>query len=84
MQTGRYKNPFHQLKIQYGTNKGKNFTEEEDRYLICMLHKIGYEKETAYEELRRQVTYCYVLDISVKIFAHAPSIDIKTCSHGLP
>lgn len=52
--TGRYKNPFHQLKISYGANKGKNFTEEEDRFLICMLHRIGYDKETAYDELRRQ------------------------------
>jgi len=52
---GRYKNPFHQLKILYGTNKGKNFTEEEDRYLICMLHRIGYDKEASYEDLRRQI-----------------------------
>ena len=27
----RYKAPFHQLRIAYGTNKGKNYTEEEDR-----------------------------------------------------
>jgi len=31
----RYKSPFHQLRIQYGTNKGKNYTEEEDRFLVC-------------------------------------------------
>ncbi|CAJ0961857.1 unnamed protein product [Ranitomeya imitator] len=36
---GRYKASFHQLRISYGTNKGKNYTEEEDRFLICMLHK---------------------------------------------
>lgn len=30
----RYKSPFHQLRIQYGTNKGKNYTEEEDRFLV--------------------------------------------------
>ena len=30
----RYRAPFHQLRIQYGTNKGKNYTEEEDRYYI--------------------------------------------------
>ncbi|WAQ98844.1 SMCA1-like protein, partial [Mya arenaria] len=41
----RYKAPFHQLRIQYGTNKGKNYTEEEDRFLICMLHKLGFDKE---------------------------------------
>merc|ERR1719447_917634 len=29
----RYKAPFHQLRIAYGTNKGKNYTEEEDRFL---------------------------------------------------
>ncbi|CAO2609990.1 SWI/SNF-related matrix-associated actin-dependent regulator of chromatin subfamily A member 5 [Lemmus lemmus] len=33
---GRYKAPFHQLRISYGTNKGKNYTEEEDRSLfVC-------------------------------------------------
>eukprot|EP00959_Pyramimonas_sp_CCMP1952_P263831 5517540-Pyramimonas_sp.AAC.2 len=31
----RYKNPWRDLKISYGQNKGKGFTEEEDRFLIC-------------------------------------------------
>lgn len=48
----RYRSPFHQLRIAYGTNKGKNYTEEEDRFLICMLHKLGLEKENVYDELR--------------------------------
>ncbi|XP_035682460.1 SWI/SNF-related matrix-associated actin-dependent regulator of chromatin subfamily A member 5-like isoform X1 [Branchiostoma floridae] len=48
----RYKAPFHQLRIAYGTNKGKNYTEEEDRFLVCMLHKLGFDKENVYEELR--------------------------------
>ncbi|XP_030803133.1 SWI/SNF-related matrix-associated actin-dependent regulator of chromatin subfamily A member 5 [Camarhynchus parvulus] len=50
---GRYKAPFHQLRISYGTNKGKNYTEEEDRFLICMLHKLGFDKENVYDELRQ-------------------------------
>ncbi|XP_078391133.1 SWI/SNF-related matrix-associated actin-dependent regulator of chromatin subfamily A member 5 isoform X1 [Cetorhinus maximus] len=50
---GRYKAPFHQLRIAYGTNKGKNYTEEEDRFLICMLHKLGFDKENVYDELRQ-------------------------------
>ena len=29
-----YRAPFHQLHIVYGTNKGKNYTEEEDRFLV--------------------------------------------------
>ncbi|XP_052828278.1 SWI/SNF-related matrix-associated actin-dependent regulator of chromatin subfamily A member 5 isoform X3 [Octopus bimaculoides] len=51
----RYRAPFHQLRIQYGTNKGKNYTEEEDRFLVCMLHKLGFDKENVYDELRTSV-----------------------------
>merc|ERR1712218_515578 len=51
----RYRAPFHQLRIVYGTNKGKNYTEEEDRFLVCMLHKLGFDKENVYEELRAAV-----------------------------
>uniref|UniRef100_T1JJZ1 Chromatin-remodeling complex ATPase chain Iswi n=1 Tax=Strigamia maritima TaxID=126957 RepID=T1JJZ1_STRMM len=51
----RYRAPFHQLRIAYGTNKGKNYTEEEDRFLVCMLHKLGFDKENVYDELRAAV-----------------------------
>lgn len=51
----RYRAPFHQLRIAYGTNKGKNYTEEEDRFLVCMLHKLGFDKENVYDELRASV-----------------------------
>merc|ERR1719266_1676331 len=51
----RYRAPFHQLRIAYGTNKGKNYTEEEDRFLVCMLHKLGFDKENVYEDLRAAV-----------------------------
>ncbi|XP_067626571.1 chromatin-remodeling complex ATPase chain Iswi [Eurosta solidaginis] len=48
----RYRAPFHQLRLQYGNNKGKNYVEREDRFLVCMLHKLGFDKENVYEELR--------------------------------
>ncbi|UYV62642.1 SMARCA5 [Cordylochernes scorpioides] len=51
----RYRAPFHQLRISYGTNKGKNYTEEEDRFLVCMLHKLGFDKENVYDELRAAI-----------------------------
>jgi SWI/SNF-related matrix-associated actin-dependent regulator of chromatin subfamily A member 5 len=35
--------------------QGKNYTEEEDRFLVCMLHKLGFDKENVYEELRSTV-----------------------------
>lgn len=34
----RYRAPFHQLRISYGTNKGKNYVEEEDRYISSILY----------------------------------------------
>jgi SWI/SNF-related matrix-associated actin-dependent regulator of chromatin subfamily A member 5 len=38
----RYKNPWLELKIQYGQNKGKLYNEVCDRFMICMVHKLGY------------------------------------------
>lgn len=34
----KYKNPWLELKIVYGQHKGKQFTEDEDRFLVtwCM------------------------------------------------
>lgn len=54
-QMSRYRAPFHQLRLSYGNNKGKNYTEEEDRFLVCMLHKLGFDKENVYEDLRSAV-----------------------------
>ncbi|KAL5289195.1 SMARCA5 family protein [Megaselia abdita] len=51
----RYRAPFHQLRLQYGNNKGKNYTEVEDRFLVCMLHKLGFDRENVYEELRAAI-----------------------------
>ena len=31
-----------QLRFVYGQNKGKNYTEEEDRFLLCALPSVGY------------------------------------------
>ncbi|KAL4291817.1 hypothetical protein GQ457_14G014740 [Hibiscus cannabinus] len=45
----RYKNPWLEMKIQYGQNKGKLYNEECDRFMICMIHKLGYGN---WEELK--------------------------------
>ncbi|CAD7696105.1 unnamed protein product [Ostreobium quekettii] len=48
----RYKNPWLELKIQYGANKGKAYTEDEDRFIICMVHKLGYG---SWEDLKAEI-----------------------------
>ncbi len=53
----KYPAPFHQLRIVYGTSKGKRYTEEEDRFLVCMLHRLGIDRENVYEELRAAIRH---------------------------
>jgi SWI/SNF-related matrix-associated actin-dependent regulator of chromatin subfamily A member 5 len=48
----QYKNPWQELKLQYGQAKGKAYTEEEDRFLVCMMHKLGYG---AWDELKAEI-----------------------------
>eukprot|EP00884_Botryococcus_braunii_P010359 jgi/Botrbrau1/19324/Bobra.0073s0055.1 len=48
----RYRNPWQELKLQYGANKGKAYTEEEDRFILCMIHKLGYG---AWDELKAEI-----------------------------
>lgn len=70
----RYRAPFHQLRISYGANKGKNYTEEEDRFLVCMLHKLGFDKENVYEELRAAIRYLKVLNVSILYYKYLMSV----------
>jgi len=48
----QYKNPWRDLKFSYGGSKGKAYNEDEDRFLICMTHKLGYG---AWEELKAEI-----------------------------
>jgi SWI/SNF-related matrix-associated actin-dependent regulator of chromatin subfamily A member 5 len=52
MKLNQYKNPWRDLKFSYGGSKGKAYNEDEDRFLICMTHKLGYG---AWEELKAEI-----------------------------
>jgi len=49
----KYVSPYHQLQIHYSTNKCKNYSEEEDRFMICKLHELGFGTPDVYELIRR-------------------------------
>mmetsp|Transcript_12989 Transcript_12989/g.34536 ORF Transcript_12989/g.34536 Transcript_12989/m.34536 type:complete len:1051 (+) Transcript_12989:23-3175(+) len=49
---GQYRNPWRELRVHYGQNRGKSYTEEEDRFLLCKVHQLGYG---AWEELKAEV-----------------------------
>jgi hypothetical protein len=40
------------LQINYGANKGKAYTEEEDRFIVCSIAKHGYN---AWDELKADI-----------------------------
>jgi len=45
-------NPWNMLALKYGNNRGKLFTEEEDRFLVCMTNELGYGN---WDDLKREV-----------------------------
>jgi len=47
-----YQNPWRDLKFNYGPSKGKAYNEDEDRFMLCMTHKLGYG---AWDELKAAI-----------------------------
>jgi superfamily II DNA/RNA helicase len=50
-----YRYPLHQLKLVYGANRGKNYTEEEDRFLVCTLERLNYGTDDVYDMIRQEI-----------------------------
>ena len=51
----RYRLPLQQIKLSYGQNKGKTYTEEEDRFLIVHMQKFTYGSEDMYDRIRSEL-----------------------------
>ncbi|KAI9104856.1 SNF2 family N-terminal domain-containing protein [Phlyctochytrium arcticum] len=47
--------PLQQLRIQYQQSKGKNYSEEEDRFLLVMLERFGYGSDDVYDKILEEV-----------------------------
>ncbi|OLL24079.1 ISWI chromatin-remodeling complex ATPase ISW2 [Neolecta irregularis DAH-3] len=50
-----YRAPLQQLRLPYSQNKGKVYSEEEDRFLLVMLDKYGLSNEDVYDRLREEI-----------------------------
>ncbi|KAI5120574.1 hypothetical protein M0805_002524 [Coniferiporia weirii] len=48
--------PMQELELNYPTTKGKIYSEEEDRYLLCRLHHYGLKAEDVYERIKKDIT----------------------------
>jgi SWI/SNF-related matrix-associated actin-dependent regulator of chromatin subfamily A member 5 len=47
--------PMQELELIYPTTKGKVFSEEEDRYLLCRLNHYGMAAEDVYERIKKDI-----------------------------
>jgi SWI/SNF-related matrix-associated actin-dependent regulator of chromatin subfamily A member 5 len=45
-----------ELELNYPTTKGKVYSEEEDRYLLCRLWHYGMQADDVYERIKKDIT----------------------------
>ncbi|KAF8422290.1 P-loop containing nucleoside triphosphate hydrolase protein [Boletus edulis BED1] len=50
------KHPMQELELNYPTTKGKVYSEEEDRHLLCRLNHYGMRAEDVYERIKRDIS----------------------------
>ena len=50
------KYPMQELELSYLTTKGKIYSEEEDRYLLCRLHHYNLKTDNIYERIKHDIT----------------------------
>ncbi|KZT63927.1 hypothetical protein DAEQUDRAFT_72465 [Daedalea quercina L-15889] len=48
--------PMQELELNYPTTKGKVYSEEEDRYLLCRLNYYGMRVDDVYERIKKDIT----------------------------
>jgi hypothetical protein len=48
--------PMQELELNYPTTKGKVYSEEEDRYLLCRLWHYGMQADDVYERIKKDIT----------------------------
>lgn len=52
----QYQYPMQELQLTYSQTKGKVYSEEEDRYLLCRLAYYGLEAEDVYEKIKKDIS----------------------------
>jgi len=48
--------PMQELELNYPTTKGKVYSEEEDRYLLCRLYHYGMQVDDVYERIKKDIS----------------------------
>jgi len=53
---GSFRYPMQELELNYPTTKGKVYSEEEDRYLLCRLNHYGMRTDDVYERIKKDIS----------------------------
>src|SRR5258708_18678319 len=53
---GQYRFPMQELQLQSSQTKGKMYTEEEDRYLLCRLAHYGLHSDDVYDKIKKDIS----------------------------
>lgn len=48
--------PMQELELNYPVAKGKVYSEEEDRYLLCRLNHYGLKSPDVYDRIKKDIT----------------------------
>lgn len=51
-----FRYPMQELELNYPTTKGKVYSEEEDRYLLCRLSHYGMRTDDVYERIKKDIS----------------------------
>jgi hypothetical protein len=75
----KYKDPWTQLKVPYAPTTGKQYTVEEDQFLVCLLYIHAHPQERERERERECVCVCVCAFRSID----NPRVDVHDSQAGL-
>ena len=76
--------PMQELELNYPSTKGKVYSEEEDRYLLCRLNHYGMQAEDVYERIKRDISEFPVFRFDWFFKSRSPQelARVRNCSGG--
>ena len=72
--------PMQELELNYPTTKGKVYSEEEDRYLLCRLNHYGMSADDVYERIKKDITEFPVFRFDWFFLSRTPNELSRRCT----
>ncbi|KAG8904542.1 hypothetical protein FRB99_001582 [Tulasnella sp. 403] len=76
----QYQYPMQELQLSYSQTKGKVYSEEEDRYLLCRLAYYGLEAEDVYEKIKKDISEFPVFRFDWFLKSRTPQEIARRCT----